>query len=143
METYQLEEPEGGESGGCQSGSDGSIQGVRLVDCQCLQASVRRKAKCGDCGSPLDIGEDLVDWRRLVTKMFLFCRHCDNKDVFSDPCKDSRLMNSKLVLASRLAGIGVLGLRTFCGMMGLHRLHLRTRPTPELHKLLLQKADDN
>lgn len=60
-------------------------------------------AKVGDCGSVLDVKEDLKRRKGLVTKMCLYdCSH-----IFSDPSKDSDPMNSKSILSSRLAGYGI------------------------------------
>ena len=35
------------------------MQGLRLIDYQCLLASVRKGAKCADCSSPLEVRKKL------------------------------------------------------------------------------------
>ena len=41
------------------------------------------------------------------------------EDAFSDPCKYSKALNSRFVLAGRMCGRGSAGLETICGVMGL------------------------
>ena len=41
------------------------------------------------------------------------------EDAFSDPCKHSKALNSRFILAGRMCGRGSAGLETICGAMGL------------------------
>ena len=41
------------------------------------------------------------------------------EDAFSDPCKHSKALNSRFILAGRMCGKGSAGLETICGVMGL------------------------
>ena len=50
------------------------VQGLRLVDCQSLIASVRKGTRCTDCSSPLEVREvlDLRFCSGEVTKLHCF-----------------------------------------------------------------------
>ncbi len=98
------------------------MNGLRLIDLSDLLASVTRRANCNVCGSGLTVTESLKNWRGLCTELTLSCTNplCTGvEDAFSDPCKHSKALISRFILAGRMCGRGSAGLETICGVMGL------------------------
>ena len=50
------------------------MQGFRLIDCQSLLASVKKRARCADCSSPVEVREklDLEFLSGVVMKLHCF-----------------------------------------------------------------------
>ena len=81
-----------------------------------------RRANCNVCGSGLTVRERLKNRRGLCTKLTFSCTNLlctEVDDAFSDPCKHSKALNSRFILAGRMCGKGNAGLETICGVMGL------------------------
>ena len=98
------------------------MDGLRLIDLRDLLASVTRRANCNVCGSGLTVRESLKNRRGLCTTLILSCTNplcTEVDDAFSDPCKHSKALNSRFILAGRMCGKGSAGLETICGVMGL------------------------
>ena len=113
------------------------MNGLRLIDLGDLLASVTRRANCNVCGSGLTVRESLKNRRDLCTKLTLSCTNplcTEVDDAFSDPCKHSKALNSRFILAGRMCDKGNAGLETICGVMGLPSLHALQN-----HNLVIQK----
>ena len=94
--------------GAYSSDSSSEMKGLRLIDIGSLLASVDRRANCNVCSSPLNVKENLKFRNPL-------CEGSD--DSFSDPCKYSKALNARSVLAGRMCGKELAGLETFCEVM--------------------------
>ena len=97
------------------------MNGLRLIDLGDLLASVTRRENCNVCGSGLTVRESLKNRRGLCTKLTLSCTNplcTEVEDAFSDPCKHSKALNSRFILAGRMCGKGSAGQETICGVMG-------------------------
>ena len=108
--------------GACSSDSLSELKGLRLIDIGSLLASVNRRASCNVCPSPLTVKEKLKFRKGLCTEKSLSCTNplcARSDDSFSDPCKHSKALNARSVLAERMRGKGLAGLETFCGVMSL------------------------
>ena len=108
--------------GACTSDSLCEMKGLLLIDLGNLLTSVTRRASCDVYGSGLTVRENMKNRRSLCTKLTLSCTNplCTGvKDAFSDPCKHSKALNFRSILARRMCGRGSAGLETICGAMGL------------------------
>ena len=98
------------------------MNGLRLIDMGDLLASVTRRANCNVCRSGLTVRENLKNRRGQCTKLTLSCTNpwCTGvEDAFSEPCKHSKALKSRFILAGRMCGRGSAGLEIICGVMGL------------------------
>ena len=77
--SLDCDELNAGSPGSCQNEPSAEMQGLRLIDCQSLLASLKSLALCADCQFPLEVREDLGFRKGLVTKMFFFCTRCNSK----------------------------------------------------------------
>ena len=96
------------------------MNGLRLIDLGDLLASVTRRANCNVCGSGLTVRESLKNRRGLCIKLTHSCTNplcTEVDDAFSDPCKHSKALNSRFILAGRIYDKGSAGLETICGVM--------------------------
>ena len=108
--------------GASSSDSICEMNGLTLIDQSNLLASVTRRDNCNVCRSGMIVRESLTNRRGLCTKLTLSCTNplCTGvEDAFSDPCKHSKALNSRFILAGRMCGRGSAGLETICGVMGL------------------------
>ena len=108
--------------GACSSDSSSEMKGLRLIDIGSLLASVNRRASCNFYSFPLSVKENLKFRKGLCTEISLSCTNplCAGSDnSFSDRCKHSKALNARFVLVGRMCGMGLAGLETFCGVMGL------------------------
>ena len=94
--------------GACSSSSEMKV--LRLIDLDDLLAPVTRRASCNVCGSGLAVRESPKNRRGLCTKLTLSCTNpsCTGvEDAFSDPCKHSKALYSRFILAGKMFGRGV------------------------------------
>ena len=72
------------------------------------------------CGSPLTITEKRAQRRGCVTKLMICCSVCGKTSDLLNPYRSEDLeLNTRSVLAARMAGLGRAGLANFSGMMGM------------------------
>ena len=72
------------------------------------------------CDTPLLIMEDRIQRRGFVSKLEIFCSVCWKMSTITNPyCDEDRQVNTRAVLAARMAGYGRSGLADFAGVMGM------------------------
>ena len=100
--------------GACSSDSSSEMKGLWLIDIESLLASVNRRASCNVCSSPFTVKENLKFRKGLCTEISPSCTNllcAGSDDSFSDPCKHSKALNARSVLAGRMCGKGLAGWR--------------------------------
>ena len=127
--------------------SDPFYEGLRMLLLEMVQGAVRRLAACQHCSTILDVRESLGLGHKagVVTRIVLFCPQCGEEEFFSNPSQ-AKAINSKLVFASKLVGLGSTGVDTFCRALGLPSTLSHpsfTRHTEELAQLSTKAAEDS
>lgn len=77
---------------------------------------------CSECGSTLNVKEDLVTRRGLVSKISLCCTNpeCNKETPLTNPYdSEAKSLNARSLLAAREIGRGQTSLMHFCGMMDM------------------------
>ena len=127
--------------------SDPLFEGLRMLLVEIIQGAVRRLAKCQHCNTILDVKESLGMGHKagVVTRIVLFCPQCGKEEFFSNQSQ-AKPVNSKLVFASKLVGLGCAGADTFCRALRLPSTlggTTSTKYTEELAQLSIQAAEDS
>ena len=127
--------------------SDSFFEGLRMLLVEIVQGAVRRLAKCQHCNTILDVKESLGLRHKagVVTRIVLFCPECGEEEFFSNPSQ-AKSINSKLVFASKLVGVGSNGADTFCRALGLPSTLSQTsfvKHTEDLAQLSTQAVEDS
>lgn len=93
--------------------------GYRIVDFISIFAAISSVVKCKKCDSDVKFTE--TSNRGLGFKLKISCLNCEPIYAHSSPLTENKTydINRRIVLAFRMLGIGLAGIKTFCGIMDL------------------------
>lgn len=94
--------------------------GYHLVNFVTVFAAISNVVVCKECHSNVRFTESSK--RGLGFKIVISCDNCDKKEIPNSPfIKNAYEINRRIILAMRLLGIGLQGIRKFCAFMELPR----------------------
>lgn len=94
--------------------------GYHLVNFVTVFDAISNVMVCKECHSNVRFTESSK--RGLGFKIVISCDNCDKKEIPNSPfIKNAYEINRRIILAMRLLGIGVQGIRKFCAFMELPR----------------------
>ena len=99
----------------------GQLKGLRLLDLGKVSAAIANNMLCNVCKmQTLTVQESFTGRRGLVTDIHVSCTNCAKRCSISNPYDaDTKSVNTRSVMAIRVAGSGLASLEKFCGIMGL------------------------
>ena len=99
----------------------GQLKGLRLLDLGKVSAAIANNMLCNVCKmQTLTVQESFTGRRGLVTDIHVSCTNCAKRCSLSNPYDaDTKSVNTRSVMAIRVAGSGLASLEKFCGIMGL------------------------
>jgi len=92
--------------------------GYRLVNFATLMSAISAYVVCKVCGSEVKFYE--TSKRGLGFKVVISCSQCESKDIPASPfIRNGYEINRRFTFVMRLLGIGLHGMKKFCGFMDM------------------------
>lgn len=92
--------------------------GYRILDFITVFSAIANVVVCKECKSEVKFTEKAI--RGLGFKLVVSCAKCEKKEISSCPyIKNGYEINRRIVLAMRLLGVGLQGIKKFCAFMEL------------------------
>ncbi|KYN06620.1 hypothetical protein ALC62_02423 [Cyphomyrmex costatus] len=95
--------------------------GYRLINFVCVFSAISSVVKCKVCNSDVTFTESSI--RGLGFKIVVSCKKCPQTQIPNSPLIDNRAydINRRIIVAIRLLGVGLHGIKKFCAFMELPR----------------------
>ena len=93
--------------------------GYRLINFVTVFSAISQVLVCRECHGDVTFSEN--SRRGLGSKIIISCRNCGDNSVNSCPLINDRAyeVNTRIIFAMRLLGIGINGIKKFCAFMDL------------------------